>query len=365
VKLYTLLFLFILTLLAACSGQNTAKSLKSSSTYTLGDKVEELSKSIWIVYQAANGDFWFGSDTDGTYKVDGKEIIHYSTSDGLSSDRIRAIQGDRHGNIYITTIDDIHKYDGSTFTTLTPIYSSSPTEHWKLQDDDLWFSTLGKNGEKGPSRYDGKNLYQLEFPKNDMEDEYYAQFPNASWSPYDVYTIYKDSKGTMWFGTSNLGVCRYDGISHSWLYEDHLTNTPRGGSFGIRSILEDRKGKYWFCNTRYRYDISPDSIVENERVLVKYEKEIGIEDIKYPDGMDHVYFMSAINDNNGAIWMATYAQGVWKYDGMQTTHYPVQYQGKDITLFSIYKDNNGDLWLGTHGAGLYKFNGQSFEKFSP
>jgi ligand-binding sensor domain-containing protein len=61
----------------------------------------------------------------------------------------------------------------------------------------------------------------------------------------------------------------------------------------------------------------------------------------------------------------TYRDGVWKYDGMKITHYAVQDNSKDITLFSIYKDNNGDLWLGTHENGAYKFNGKTFEKFKP
>lgn len=91
------------------------------------------------------------------------------------------------------------------------IKSTISEENWKLQEEDLWFNTLGKNGERGPFRYDGEYLYQLQFPKHAMEEEFVQRFPNTSWSPYDVYSIYKDSKGTMWFGTSNFGICRYDG----------------------------------------------------------------------------------------------------------------------------------------------------------
>ena len=197
-----------------------------------------------------------------------------------------------------------------------------------------------------------------------MADDYFRRFPNKAWSPYEVYKIYKDSKGTMWFGTSNFGLCRYDGETLSWLYEDHLTNTPQGGSFGIRSILEDSKGKYWFCNTRYRYDISPETIQEDRKVLIKYKTEMGIAGIKTGDGRDHFYFMSIVEDDKGDLWMATYDQGVWRYDGENVTHYAVKDGDKAVTLFSIYKDRLGGLWLGTHESGLYKFNGVTFEKFA-
>lgn len=363
-KLNGLLFCLIFAL-SSCHGQHAAKETTAHWALTVGDTVSELSNSVWVVFQATNGDHWFGSDTDGVYRFDGKTLIHYSTHHGLRSERTRGIQQDRQGNIYISNLGGIDKFDGSSFSTLSPIKADSSTDHWKLQADDLWFSTLGKNGEKGPYRYDGKQLYQLEFPKHAMADAYFERFPNNAWSPYEVYHIYKDTKGSMWFGTSNFGICRYDGKSLSWLYEDHLTNTPNGASFGIRSIVEDAKGKYWFCNTRYRYDISPDSIMQNGQVLVKYVRETGIQHLSTSGKDDHVYFMSAVKDNEGNLWLATYSQGVWKYDGKTATHYAIKDGSKAVTLFSIYLDREGELWLGTHQHGAYKLKGNGFEKFAP
>lgn len=363
-KLNTFLLLYIWMIGTACNGQYSSEYANRPAAVVSGDTVSELSNDIWIVFQAANGDYWFGSDTEGVYCFNGKRIIHYSTGDGLSSNRTRGIQEDKQGNIYISTLEGINKFDGHTFTPLTVIPRTATGDHWKLQPDDVWFCTLGKNGENGPYRYDGKNLYACEFPKHFMADEYFARFPDKSWSPYDVYYIYKDSQGTMWFGTSNFGICRYDGNSFSWLYEDHLTNTPDGGSFGIRSIVEDENGKYWFCNTRYRYNIYADSIKKKGNVFVKYERDKGMEDIKTKDGKDHVYFMSAVKDKAGDIWIATYNEGVWRYDGNISTHYPVKYNGNDITLFSVYRDRQNQIWLGTHDAGVFKFNGETFEKFT-
>lgn len=357
------LLIYSLVILTSCHGQNTTAENSSATNHLHKDSESKLSTSIWIVFQAANGDYWFGSDTDGAYRYDGKSVVHYSEKDGLSSDRIRGFQEDQKGNIYISTLENIQRYDGRTFTTLTAIRSESSSDNWKLQEGDLWFNTLGKNGENGPYRYDGKNLYQLKFPRHYMEDEYFKRFPAKAWRPYDVYQIYKDSRGTMWFGTSNFGICRYDGQSWSWLYEDHLTNTPQGGSFGIRSILEDDEGQFWFCNTRYRYTIYAESVKENGQIMVKYDRAKGMDGIRTADGNDHIYFMSSVKDNGGDIWMATYNNGVWRYDGERSNHYPVKDGDKDITLFSIYKDINGGLWLGTHEAGVYKWNGTTFEKF--
>lgn len=368
-KSNTIILFSILTLLSSCNGQNTSQTVSKvlsdqNSTIAISDTVLELGKSILIIFQAANGNYWFGSDVDGIYRYDGKNILHFTTKDGLCNNTIREIKEDKSGNIFFSTQHGgISKFDGQKFSTLTVTKSNSPEKDWKLEPNDLWFK--GETGKNGPYRYDGKTLYHLEFPKHFIADEYYGRFPNNSWSPYEVYFIYKDGKGNVWFGTSNFGICRYDGKSLSWLYEEHLTLIEGGGSFGIRSIIEDKEGKFWFCNTNYRYNILPTSSTEQGKTLINYKREKGIDNLKAPDGKDMIYFMSAIEDDNGDMWMVTYGQGVWQYDGKSITHYSVKDGSKEITLFSIYKDKQGDLWLGTHETGAYKFNGKTFEKFKP
>lgn len=353
-----------MTILTSCSGQNTSSVSNSSRneqqpSIAIGDTVFELDKNIWIIFQDMNNHFWFGSDGQGVYRFDGKSILHFSTKDGLLNNRIRGIQEDKLGNVFITSLDGINKFDGQKFTTLPVIESNE----WVLNPNDLWFSILGKTGENGPYRYDGKSLHQLTFPKHYMEDEYYEVNGKAPWSPYDVYTIYKDRKGYIWFGTSDFGICRFDGKSLNWMYEKHLTLIEGGGSFGIRSIIEDKEGKFWFCNTKHRYNIFPTSVIEKDKFLINYKREKGIDNLKSPEGKNLIYFMSAIEDNKGDLWMVTYEQGVWRYDGKSITHFAVKDGSKDLTLFSIYKDKQGDLWLGTQEAGVYKFNGNTFEKF--
>jgi ligand-binding sensor domain-containing protein len=205
-----------------------------------------------------------------------------------------------------------------------------------------------QTGENGPYRYDGKSVYHLSFPKHYLEDEYYRNSPNTPWSPYEGYTIYEDRRGNIWFGTSNFGICRFDGKSLSWMYEEQLALIDGGGSFGIRSIIEDKGGKFWFCNTSYRYNILPASSTEHDKVSINYNWEKSIEKLREPDGKGKIYFMSSIEDANGDLWMATYNKGVWRYDGKNTTHYSVGDGATEITLFSIYRDKQGNIWLGTH-----------------
>ena len=223
--------LVLIAALSACTAAQDksppAKSAqKADSNDTEGNccqrrDVSELGKSVMYVFQAKNNDYWFGSNDRGVYRYDGKTIVNFTTKDGLVSNRIRGIQEDKSGNIYFTTYEGISKFDGQVLHDVERSAESAATD-WKKQPDDLWF--VGAPDAGVVYRYDGKSLHRLEFPKTKAGDEHIAKyprskFPNAKYSPYDVYTIFKDSKGNLWFGTATLGVCRYDGKSFAWLSE--------------------------------------------------------------------------------------------------------------------------------------------------
>ncbi len=365
----------LLAALAACTaGQDegppagSAEQAKSTSSdakapVARGERVAALDKAIFYVFQARNDTYWFGSNERGVYRYDGKTLVRFTTRDGLVSDRIRGIQEDGAGNVYFTTYEGISRFDGRAFTTL----SSSPSTEWTKRPDDLWF--VGPPDSGTVYRYDGTVLHRLTLPKTRIGEEVAARFPrsrfpNAIFSPYDVYTIARDRAGDLWFGTACAGACRFDGQTFAWLYEDHLTNIEGGGSFGIRSVLEDASGAFWLCNTRHRFRVGAEDAPEPEEGQVRYAREKGIE-LEAPDGKDRVYFMSAVLDEKGALWFASTDSGVWRYDGDEVTRYPIKDGADDVTLFSIVQDNRGDLWLGTHEAGAYRFDGKTFEPFVP
>ena len=368
----------VAALAASVAGQDKSPPAKSTPkaddndqkpTVAKGETVTELDKAIWYVFQARNNDYWFASKERGVYRYNGKTLVNFTTKDGLATIQLGGFQEDKAGNIYITTSEwdggrrrykqSINKFDGKTFSILALPESTSSDNAWKLQPDDLWFAGAQDSGVV--YRYDGKLFHRLEFPKTKDGDEHIANhprtnYPNAKYSPYDVYSIFKDSKGNLWFGTASLGVCRYDGKSFAWLSENELRN----GSFGTRSIIEDKDGSFWFSNTLHRYDVDL-----SDPAGPSFRKEEGIRDAKDPTKSPIGGIMSSTVDNTGALWMATLHDGVWRYYGKSITHYPVTDGDKAITLFSIHQDNQGVLWLGTQSGGAYKLNGKTFEKFRP
>ncbi|MBK8734670.1 MAG: hypothetical protein IPL98_01835 [Saprospiraceae bacterium] len=97
---------------------------------------------------------------------------------------------------------------------------------------------------------------------------------------------------------------------------------------------------------------------------LQYQKTSGIGNKEIFGGDEYIYFSYILEDNDGNIWMTTWDQGVYKYEGKNIINYSVREDNKVVNLVSMYKDKKGSLWLGTLENGAFKFNGDTFEKFN-
>lgn len=344
--------------LYSCKGQDKINiSNLNEPSSSIGRVVLELDKDIVSIYQDTKLNMWFGSMNKGVYKYDGESLTLFSKTDGLAGHVVLSIQEDKLGNLYFDTTEGISVFDGHKFFALTVSDRGPDKNKWKLEEEDLWFRSGWD--KSGPFRYDGTHLYFLELPENVMEDSFNILYPKVHYNPYGVYSIYKDTEGSMWFGTSSLGLYRYDGTSMSWMYEEHLTQTGNGGSFGIRSIVEDSNGYMWICNPTYKYMMESDSLDSGELSLLNYKRELGANSY---DG-DSLYFLSMTTDSAGDIWMAGYDQGLWRMNGNELKQYPLSGDQEGLVFLFVYIDKKGVIWLGTQNSGVYKYNGNSFDKF--
>lgn len=344
-----------LAIFISCSSKKATSNLTSQALTPdqFGTIVSEIEGNPLVVFQDPNQMYWFGGSEKGVYKYDGKKLILYTTSDGLCSHSVWGIQADKHGNIYFDTEKGVSKFNGKQFNTLTIKSGSENENKWELNTNDLWFK-MGW-GNLGPYRYDGTNLYALKFPKPERADSFYAQYPNVSYAPNSIYTIYKDRKGHIWFGTASLGIGRFDGKDFTWIYEDHLTHTPAGGDFGIRSIIEDKDGYFWFCNSNFRYQIKAGYTLKNETKYLNYTREKAFE--------NNMYFMSVLENQHGDLWMGTYDDGVYRKHANKLIHYPIKIGADPLLIFSIYRDQQENIWLTSHNGGLYRLEGETFVQF--
>lgn len=343
-------------ILCQCHGQQSASdsaAAKNPTNTALRHALSRLDHGVHLVFQDQKHHWWFGKKDQGVFRFDGVSLAQFTKADGLISDEILSIQEDGDGHLFFESFEGVAKYDGQSFRAL-PILDTKEETSWQLSRDDLWFR-LGWN-QKGPYRYDGQALQALKFPPSPGQEAHQAANPNASYSPYGIYSMYRDRKGFMWFGTTSLGVCRFDGSQVQWLYEPTMFNTASGGEFGVRSMLEDDQGYFWFNRINSRYHIRHENAAKQTTHL-PYQTLNGLKDTA------SLYFLAMVKDAKGHFWMVTFDEGVWHRDGETLTSYPVKHEGKPVLLSSIYQDPQGGLWLISRNKGLFVLRDQGFEKF--
>lgn len=325
-------------------------------TLAIGDTIKELGKDVQFVFQDSRQNYWYGTKDNGVYRMNGALIVHFTITEGLVSNRIWEIKEDQLGNIYLSSDIGISQFNGLSFQTLNERIGLDLD--WQLQPNDIWFKCPSYDGFV--YRFDGTDLIKLKLPKIELGEAFIAKYPSVS--PYGVYCIYTDSHGNLWYGTAALGALRYNGNAFDWILEEDLTELHDGPANGVRSIIEDKNGDFWF-NSAYRYTIDYTNVNSSTKrcksKFYKRTKSIGSLDGSNNDAFTE--YLSVTIDSNKHLWFVTYNDGVWKYDGAKISHFPVQINGQNIHLFAIYCDKNGGLWLRSHEHGLFKFNGEVFE----
>lgn len=354
------------TLTTACTGQSTNK-LYSNNLVVKNvsnippDTALVIGKNILRILQDKDETLWFATDGEGLYRYDGVTLLKLTTKHGLPDNYIRAMAGDDNGNLWFTTREGIVcSYNHSTLTKYgardSVELNSKTSSDWKLDNKGTWFGT------GNIYCFDGQSVQYLHLPKTSIDSEYYARLMYTHISPYGVYTMYKDSKGNMWFGTEYLGVCKYDGNGFTWFNELNL-----GGS-AVRCITEDTHGNMWFGNSitglfkwdgKQLIDFTKEKGLSNPDLLIKPRDKTGISPI---GTMASIHSLAV--DDAGDLWIGTFDAGVWRYDGKNLINYNTRHGLGTNSVTTIIKDKNGKLWFGTYGEGLYTFNGKSFERLS-
>jgi signal transduction histidine kinase/ligand-binding sensor domain-containing protein/DNA-binding response OmpR family regulator len=205
-----------------------------------------------------------------------------------------------------------------------------------------------------------------------------------------IQTIYQDSKGWMWIGTSQ-GLSRFDGYSFlNFLPETGDSTTLRGNlirvikedgsgnlligtengglnifnreketfshplqrteefrrqDISVNDIIVDAEGRYWLAtdNNVLIYDSTG-----NIGTLVPENSENGI-------SLEGDYVRNLCFDRDGMLWIGTnkglftYTQSTNRFD-----EFPLPFkESQNREIWEIYLDEEGLVWVGTYAAGLF------------
>jgi ligand-binding sensor domain-containing protein len=172
----------------------------------------------------------------------------------------------------------------------------------------------------GIFRYDGKSFTNI----------------TSKVSSARFFSVLEDRKGNFWFGSIGSGVYYYDGKS----FQNLTTKDGLAGN-NVTCIYEDKTGNVWFGASRYDGE--------------------SFRNFTTKDGLSNNDVNSVIEDKTGKFWFATRGD-TFVYDGKTFTVFT--HDGKPFTnVRSMIEDKKGNIWLG--GAnGLWRYDGSTFTNFT-
>lgn len=259
------------------------------------------SPSFWDVLEDRKGNLWFASKDSGVYYYNKKTFKHFTTREGLASNRVASIYEDKAGNIWFATGGGASRYDGKSFRNFTTKDGLSNNDVTSIMEDStgkLWFGT-----REEPCFYDGKT---------------FTVFPKKDGKPFhNVWSIIEDRNGNIWFGGSILkdrrgvkgdtlvleyGLWRYDGNTYTKVSE-------RGTSI----VLQDKKGNIWTTGSVKPNGYWALSRYDQESLYDKNPKVTEIFALKRM-GM----LCGILEAKDGSIWVGS-LNDVYRYDGKTFT----------------------------------------------
>lgn len=160
-----------------------------------------IGKNVKSILQDKQKNIWFGT-SNGVFKYDGAKFTGYSATEGLTDNNVVSVMQDNQDNLWIGTINGVTYFDGKSFSKIVidAKYSSNYINFMVFDSRmHLWVGT--NNGI-----YDlDANVYNK---TRKTVFKHYTNFEGLRSLECNQNAAYKDTKGNLWFGTSE-GVLKY------------------------------------------------------------------------------------------------------------------------------------------------------------
>ena len=285
---------------------------------------------------------WVGTAQSGLVEIELKnnhphKITRFDQAHGFPSDQINSLYVDRENEIWVGTFGRglvqlnrafFHHYELSKNAGIQGI-----NDIYQV-NTDLYYLATDKGLVKAYNN-EGKDSLTFEVIKNTGQ--------------FAIRQLLVRGE-TIWLGTANKGLVKYDLVSGSY---DQVPLNPvdPASSHMVRFMAQGYGEDLWV------------SIAGNGVYNISDDGKI-IHHFNTRNGFYHYEIFSILPDQAGNVWFGAHSVGL----GILKPSGEIQFLTKDEVfpardINSISQNQSGTIWIATSGQGLYSFDGAEFERY--
>ena len=281
------------------------------------------------------GDLWLGTWNNGLYRVDAaSRTVHLAIPPGNGLNHVHSVTYDGAWNILIGSDDGL--LEANLLTGKRALYRNDRKDPASLSDKFVYPVIRDHEGGLWVGTYYGGVNYvapnQGQFSFHSLSGLVDAD------EDYIVSCFCEDPDGTIWIGSDNGGLFRYDPVRNTaarWTASSGWTQ--RLATFNIHALLRDGD------------DLWVGTYSEN---LLRLNVRTGqVKVYGFNEGMDASSTYALSIGPDGALWAGT-SNGICRYDA-GTDRFTREREIGDWVL-DIQADPEGNLWFSSSRSGILR-----------
>jgi signal transduction histidine kinase/ligand-binding sensor domain-containing protein len=349
---------------------------------------------VHALFKDHAGNLWVGTDSVlDRFHPETESFTHYnldkSATKGLSS-IVNHISEDLSGMLWVSTRNGLFRLDPNSGELKN--YTHDPDDPFTLADNDIRSSGEDRQGTFWVAtsrtldefdRQTGKVKRHIQVGESGVGLLFYEDRFGVFWVIYgslgyiatldrktnrltrfdyewkvgppqenQAYSMLEDSTGTMWFGTANAGLMKFDRQNRCFVSYRHDPDDPETiGGNRVIGLFEDRDGNIWtglHQNEPNYFQIRSLPFETLSRLTRSSQHELsGLITSIYEDGRDEIW----LGANRQLYHINRKTAQLWPFKGVS-----------DSEVNSIISDGPDVLWFGNAYPGLLRFNVKTGER---